>query len=186
MDDRSLREYAFNIYKGIRGYTLSKALSLFPKYYPKIVFYYTEMLTKQQNEFSLRMIQGLGIDKGRALLNELNILNIKMSKFYVKAKFKLDESYRRIEAAKDEHDRYNVISKEMQTIFNIYTRSYSITTISAELLQKIVDAAKIYNFKSLDSDIDKAMAISNKASIELVIQNRKFLDYLKQYQFKEQ
>ena len=29
------------------------------------------------------------------------------------------------------------------------------------------------------------MAMTNKASIELVIQNRKFLDYLKQYQFKE-
>ena len=81
MDDRSLREYAENIYKGIRGYTLSKALSLFPKYYPKIVFYYTEMLTKQQSEFSLRMIQGLGIDKGRALLNEYNILNNKITKF---------------------------------------------------------------------------------------------------------
>ena len=185
MDDRNLREYAENIYKGIRGYTLSKALSLFPKYYPKIVFYYTEMLSKQQNEFSLRMIQSLGIDKGRALLNELNILNERMSKFYVNAKFKLDQSYRRIEAAKDEHDRYNIISKEMPTIYNIYTQSYNITTISTELFDKIVAATKIYNFKSLDSDIDKAMTIINKASIELVIQNRKFLDYLKQYQFKE-
>ena len=185
MDDRNLREYALNIYKGIRGYTLSKALSLFPKYYPKIAFYYTEMLTKQQNEFSLRMIQGLGIDKGRALLNELNNLNEEMSKFYVNAKFKLNQSYRRIEAAKDEYNRYNIVEEEMQTIYNIYTKSYNITTISAELLEKIVAAAKIYNFKSLDSDIDKAIAISNKASIELVIQNRKFLDYLKQYQFKE-
>ena len=74
MDDRKLREYALNIYKGISGYTLNKAFSLFPKYYPKIAFYYTEILTKQQNEMSMRMLQGLGIDKGKALLNELNIL----------------------------------------------------------------------------------------------------------------
>ena len=91
MDDRSLREYALNIFKGIRGYTLNKALSLFPKYYPKIAFYYAEMLTKQQNEFSLRIIQGLGIDKGRALLNELNILNEKTEKFYANAKFRFNE-----------------------------------------------------------------------------------------------
>ena len=185
MDDRSLREYALNIFKGIRGYTLNKALSLFPKYYPKIAFYYAEMLTKQQNEFSLRIIQGLGIDKGRALLNELNILNERMSKFYVNAKFKLDQSYKRIEAAKDEYDRYNIIGKEMPAIFNVYNQSKDITKKSVELFDKIIAEAKIYNFKILDNNINKAMAMTNKASIELVIQNRKFLDYLKQYQFKE-
>ena len=110
MDDRNLREYALNIYKGIRGYTLSKALSLFPKYYPKIMFYYTEMLTKQQNEFSLRMIQGLGIDKGRALLNEYNILNNKITKFFVDSLFKLNKSYRRIEAATDKNERESVLN----------------------------------------------------------------------------
>ena len=92
MDDRKLREYALNIYKGISGYTLNKAFSLFPKYYPKIAFYYTEILTKQQNEMSMRMLQGLGIDKGKALLNELNILNERIAKIYVNADIKINET----------------------------------------------------------------------------------------------
>ena len=178
MDDRNLREYALNIYKGIRGYTLSKALSLFPKYYPKIVFYYTEILTKQQNEFSLRMIQGLGIDKGRALMNELNDLNAKMLKFYVNASFKLNESYRRIEAAKDK-DRSNIIGKELDFASQIMNQTTDFFRKSADLFIKIYDAAKIYNFKSLENDINKVRNMNLQADRDLYRLNSKFLEYLK-------
>ena len=123
MDDRRLKEYAFKIYSGESGYSLQKAFSLFPKYYPKIAFFYTELLSKQQNEFSLKMIQGLGIDKGRALLNELNNLNERMSKFYVNAKFKFDESYRRLDAATDEYDRKYVKREELNNILRITEQS---------------------------------------------------------------
>lgn len=179
MDDRSLREYALNIYKGIRGYTLTKAFSLFPKYYPKIAFYYTEMLTKQQNEFSLRMIQSLGIDKGRALLNELNDLNAKMSKFYLNASFKLNESYRRIEAATDEYDRSNVIGKEIDYAYQIAYQTNGFFRKSLDLLGKIEDTAKIYNFKSLENDINKVRNMNLQASTDLYAINLKFLHYLK-------
>ena len=179
MDDRNLREYALNIFKGIRGYTLSKALSLFPKYYPKIVFYYTEMLTKQQSEFSLRMIQSLGIDKGIALLNELNILNAKTAKFYANAKFKLDQSYRRIEAATDKYDRDNILDKEYESVSNIFNQSVYFFSKGSELFKKIGDTAKIYNFKSLENDISKVMNINFQAYRELYRLNSEFLQYLK-------
>ena len=181
MDDRNLREYAFNIYKGIRGYTLSKALSLFPKYYPKIVFYYTEMLTKQQNEFSLRMIQALGIDKGRALLNELNILNERMSKFYVNAKFRLNESYRRIEAAKDK-DRSNVAQRENLTGIQIGVQTIYFFKEGVDLLSKIYNAAKKYNFTGFENSILKTMETNKQINNELTNLNIKFRDYIKQYQ----
>ena len=181
MDDRSLREYAFNIFKGIRGYTLSKALSLFPKYYPKIVFYYTEMLTKQQNEFSLRMIQGLGIDKGRALLNELNDLNAKMSKFYANAKFKLDESYKRMESATDE-DRSNVVRQENKVKINIMNQSTYILNESTALFKKIKSTAKKYNFIGLENDIDAAEEVTALASNDLINLNIKFDYYIRKYQ----
>ena len=174
MDDRNLREYAFNIYKGIRGYTLSKALSLFPKYYPKIVFYYTEMLTKQQNEFSLRMIQGLGIDKGRALLNELNILNRKIVKFYVDAKFKLDEFYRKLEASTVTYDT-DIFGKEAASVTNIINQSTDITKESLVLFNKILAETKKYNFKILANDIAKAMKINTQRNKELFYQNANFL-----------
>ena len=181
MDDRSLREYAENIFKGIRGYTLSKALSLFPKYYPKIVFYYTEMLTKQQNEFSLRMIQGLGIDKGRALMNELNDLNTKMLKFYVDATFKFNESYRRIEAATDE-DRNNVAKKERATGLQIAVQTGNFLKEGFNLLTKILVAAKKYNFTGLENSILETMATNNRVNNELSSLNIKFYEYVKQYQ----
>ena len=178
MDDRNLREYALNIYKGIRGYTLNKAFSLFPKYYPKIAFYYTEILTKQQNELSMRMIQGLGIDKGRALMNELNYLNAKMLKFYVNASFKLNESYRRIESATDK-DRSNIIGKELDFALQISDQTTDFFRKSGDLLRKIYDAAKIYNFKSLENDIRKVRNMNFQADRDLYSLNRKFLDYLK-------
>ena len=186
MDDRNLREYAFNIYKGIRGYTLSKAFSLFPKYYPKIVFYYTEMLNKQQSEFSFRMIQSLGIDKGRALLNELNILNRKIVNFYANAEFKFDESYKRMESAKDKYDRDNILEKEYASVNNIINQSTDITKESFLLFNKILAESKIYNFKSLNNDIIKAMKITTQRNEELFRQNVKFLkNVIKQYRYKE-
>ena len=181
MDDRKLREYALNIYKGISGYTLNKAFSLFPKYYPKIAFYYTEILTKQQNEMSMRMIQALGIDKGRALLNELNNLNVRIVKFYVNAEFKINQSYRRIEDATDE-DRSNVVKKEIQSEMEIMIQSTHILNESTALFLKIKSESKIYNFKVLENEINEAQNASIIANEELIKLNYKFDNYIKQYQ----
>ena len=62
MDDRRLKEYAFKIYSGESDYSLQKAFRLFPKYYPKIAFFYTEILVQKQKELNTRMFQALGID----------------------------------------------------------------------------------------------------------------------------
>ena len=179
VDNKYLREYAENIFKGIRGYTLSKAFSLFPKYYPKIVFYYTELLTKQQNEFSLRMIQGLGIEKGRALLDELNILNVRVTKFYVETRFKLMESSRKIEAAADE-DRRNVAQKEIPSELRVMIQSTHILRESTALLLKIRDTAKMYNFTGLEHEISVSLQVNKLANDELIKLNYKFYNTIKQ------
>lgn len=179
MDDRSLKEYALNIFKGIRGYTLTKAFSLFPKYYPKIAFYYAEMLTKQQNEFSLRMIQGLGIDKGRALLNEYNILNNKITKFYLNAEFKMNEAYRKIEAATDK-DRDSVIIEQLDSTHLISKQFIDFIRKSDELLSKVLYEAKKYNFYTLENDIRKVVDMNYQANMELYKLNKEFSQYLKE------
>ena len=100
MDDRRLKEYAFKIYKGESGYSLQKAFRLFPKYYPKIAFFYTELVSQKQNNLTTRMIQALGIDQEDELkklsivashkklemfklkiTKELNILDLNMLNF---------------------------------------------------------------------------------------------------------
>ena len=100
MDDRRLKEYAFKIYSGDSDYSLQKAFSLFPKYYPKIAFFYTELVSQKQNNLTTRMIQALGIDQADELkklsivashkklemfklkiTKELNILDLNMLNF---------------------------------------------------------------------------------------------------------
>ena len=100
MDDRRLREYAFKIYSGDSDYSLQKAFRLFPKYYPKIAFFYTELVSQKQNNLTTRMIQALGIDQADELkklsivashkklemfklkiTKELNILDLNMLNF---------------------------------------------------------------------------------------------------------
>ena len=180
MDDRRLREYAFKIYKGDRDYSLTKAFSLFPKYYPKIVFYYTEIKTKKQNEMLMRMIQALGIDKGRALLNELIDLNVKMLKFYVNTTFKFNESYRKLEAATDE-DRDNVIKTEAATLKQILKDSVGFYEKSCDLLDKIYYEAKKYDFGKLVNKIDQAKRMNVQGNDELSKLNLKFVEYLAKY-----
>ena len=100
MDDRRLKEYAFKIYSGDSDYSLQKAFRLFPKYYPKIAFFYTELVSQKQNNLTTRMIQALGIDQADELkklsivashkklemfklkvTKELNILDLNMLNF---------------------------------------------------------------------------------------------------------
>lgn len=180
MDDRRLREYAFKIYKGEIGYSLTKAFSLFPKYYPKITLYYIEIKTKKQNEMLMKIIQALGIDKGRALLNELIDLNVKMLKFYVNAKFKFDESYKKLEAATND-DRDNVIKTEAATTEQILKDSIGFYDKSCDLLDKIYNEAKKYNFGKLVNEIEHAKAWNVQANNELSKLNLKFVEYLAKY-----
>ena len=119
MDDRKLKEYALKIYNNVSGYSSQKAFDQFPKYYPKIAFYYSELITKKQEELTTRTIQSLGIDKARALLNELNTLHEAMSKFYTTASFKYDEFYREIEAATNSANIADTKSKLVHYIVSL-------------------------------------------------------------------
>ena len=78
MDDRKLREYALNIFNNVPGYSLQKAFTLFPMYYPKIAFYYSELITQKQEELTTRTIQSVGLDRARTLVNLARANNITM------------------------------------------------------------------------------------------------------------
>lgn len=185
MDDRKLKEYALKIYNNVSGYSLQKAFTLFPKYYPKIAFYYSELITKKQEELTARMIQSLGIDKARTLLNELDNLNVRTLKFYVNAKFKFDESYRRLDAATDEYDSKIIGQEAKITWIQIAKQTIDYIKKGDALWIKIRDEARIYNFVSLENDITNAIERSDKIITELFELNKKFINYMDQYQYKE-
>ena len=85
MDDRRLREYAFKIYSGDSDYSLQKAFRLFPKYFSKIAFYYTEILVQKQKELNTRMFQALGIDIAVKIRKIVDRTYEKVDKFRTKA-----------------------------------------------------------------------------------------------------
>ena len=58
-----LKEYAIKIFNGDKDYSLNKVFRLFPKYFPKIAFYYTELVSQKQEELTRRTLQQLGYIK---------------------------------------------------------------------------------------------------------------------------
>ena len=58
-----LKEYAIKIFNGDKDYSLHKVFRLFPKYFPKIAFYYTELVSQKQEELTRRTLQQLGYIK---------------------------------------------------------------------------------------------------------------------------
>lgn len=124
------------------------------------------------------MIQSLGIDKGRALLNEYNILNAKMLKFYVNSSFRINECYRKIEAATDK-DRDSVIIEQIDSANLIAKQSCDFIRKSDVLLSKVLYEAKKYNFYTLENDIRKVVDMNYQANMELYKLNKEFSKYLK-------
>ena len=154
MDDRRLKEYAFKIYKGESDYSLQKAFRLFPKYYPKIAFFYTELVSQKQNNLTTRMIQSLGIDKADELkklsivashkklemfklkiTKELNILDLNMLNF----------------DKRDYHaDLYinKMYKKQAKILENV--RNMALTNIS--ILKEVEKMAQKYGFNDVLSE----------------------------------
>ena len=58
-----LKEYALKIFNGDKDYSLNKVFRLFPKYFPKISFYYTELISQKQEELTRNIIKQLGYIK---------------------------------------------------------------------------------------------------------------------------
>ena len=85
MDDRRLREYALKIYKGESDYSLQKAFRLFPKYFSKIAFFYTELLAQKQKELATRTFQALGINVAVKIKKKVDETYEKVDKFRTKA-----------------------------------------------------------------------------------------------------
>ena len=64
-----LKEYALKIFNGDKDYSLHKVFRLFPKYFPKISFYYTELLVQKQEELTRNIIKQLGYRKAVEMRN---------------------------------------------------------------------------------------------------------------------
>lgn len=107
MDDKQLKQYALNIYKGKRGYTFEKVASLFPIYYSRIMMHYFSILLKEQEKeitdelskynLSIPTIRYLNYLRKHLLLKSLKeVINL----YNIKEKFKKRYTYKSLETGK--------------------------------------------------------------------------------------
>lgn len=169
MDDRRLREYAFKIYRGDSDYTLNKAFRLFPKYYPKIAFFYTELVSQKQNHLTTRMIQALGIDKA----DELKRLSIvashkKLEMFKLKVSRELnilDLNMLNFDKRDYNADLYinKMYKKQSKILKNV--RDMALTNIS--ILKEVEKMAQRYGFSDILSETVSFLKKNTKIYIDI-------------------
>ena len=151
MDDRKLKEYALNIFNNVSGYSLQKAFTLFPKYYTKIAFYYSELITKKQEELTTRTIQSVGLTRARTLVNLARATNITMQKFRYSAYNKilsLDIYDKETEFnSYEEHTDYALYVFEQHNKLIDIVRS--IIKLNNKAFKKINDEATKYGFNDI-------------------------------------
>ena len=169
MNDRRLKEYALNIFNNVSGYSLQKAFDLFPKYYPKIAFYYSELITNKQEELTTRTIQLVGIRL--AINTKLSLQNIAIKQNYLRStlitKIKTDLSKGKPNGA--DYIKYFKMQHEY------LQESYKAFDVVGELANK-------YMFKDLAQEIwDERAKISLSYHSDLYEINRLLENYVKEY-----
>lgn len=187
MDDRKLREYAFKIYSGDIDYSLQKAYRLFPKYYHKIAFFYTELLVQKQKELSTRTIQALGIDKAVELRNIAAASNREMEEFRTKAISDLK--------ILDKYTEYFDVDKETAAFYasirydkniQILKDVKDIATLNGKAIESVKNTAKYYGFNDIFSEAELCLKYNNRLLCEVCIAVAEAEERIDQYEEKYQ
>ena len=149
MDDRRLREYAFKIYRGENGYSFQKAFRLFPKYYPKIAFFYTELVSEKQNHLTMRMIQALGVDKADEL-KKLSIIASHKKLEMFKLKVSRELNIMDLNISNIDKDDYNLYIKKMyKKQIKILKAVRDMLLTDIKILEKVEKMAQEYGFNDI-------------------------------------
>ena len=168
MDDRKLKEYALNIFNNIEGYSLQKAFTLFPMYYPKIAFYYSELITQKQEELTKRTIQAVGLTRAQTLVKLARATNIEMWKVYASniATMRSLDAYENSFDSYEEFTDYtiNVFFKEHNKIIdNVAT----LANLNNKAFKKISDEAAKYGFGDILDEANYYLAVNNNLLIDI-------------------
>lgn len=158
MDDRKLKEYALNIFNNVSGYSLQKAFTLFPKYYPKIAFYYSELITKKQEELTTKMIQSLGITRARTLVRFARETNITMQKYYAYSMATI-QSFDIM--PENVGDYKNYIANTLVKAGDIVDQIKKLSELNNKSFHKIIYEAKKYGYGNILDEAKYYLAMNN-------------------------
>ena len=168
MDDRKLKEYALKIFNNIEGYSLQKAFTLFPMYYPKIAFYYSELITKKQEELTTKTIQQLGLSRAHTLVKLARATNIAMWKVYA-SNLAIMKSLDAYETSFDSYEELgdyvvNVFFKEHNKIIDNVA---ALANINNKAFKKISDEAAKYGFGDILAEANNYLAVNTNLLIDI-------------------
>ena len=176
MNDRKLKEYALNIFNNVSGYSLQKAFDLFPKYYPKIAFYYSELITQKQEGLTTKTIQQVGLTRARNLVKLARETNITIKRVYFSSKVlmqKLDEVVRLAEFSSN----YEELASYKIDVFKIHGHIMDNVKFLANLNNKaftlVKDEAEKYGFSDILDEARYYLA-ANKYLLGNIIETTKY------------
>ena len=179
MDDRKLREYALNIFNNVPGYSLQKAFTLFPKYYTKIAFYYSELITKKQEELTTRTIQSLGLSRAQTLVRFARETNITIKKIYFSSGVlmqKLDEVVSLMEFSSNYEELANYKIDVFKTHGHIMDNVTSMASLNNQAFKKIKDEAKKYGFNDILDEANYYLAANNYLLKQIVEASKYYME----------
>lgn len=181
MDDRYLKEYALNIFNNVSGYSLQKAFDLFPKYYPKIAFYYSELITKKQEELTARTIQSVGITRAHTLVRLARETNITMKKVYFSSKAfmsALDKKVRLMEFNANYEELANYKIDVINTHGYIIDNVTNMASLNNQAFKKIINEVKMYGFSDILKEAKYYLAMNNTLLRQTVKVSKRYIEGL--------
>ena len=169
MDDRRLKEYAFKIYSGDSDYSLQKAFRLFPKYFSKIAFYYTEILVQKQKELNTRMFQALGIDIAVKIRKIVDRTYEKVDKFRTKAINDIKDLNKYKEFANSEDKIINefLLSGLREKEKEILTDINNVGQALSDSFRSVVQIADYFGFNDIFKEAARGLVDSKNLISEL-------------------
>ena len=176
MDDRKLKEYALKIFNNVSGYSLQKAFTLFPMYYPKIAFYYSVLITQKQEELTAKTIQQVGITRAQALVKIARDTNITIKKVYFGSSVlmqKLDEIVRLMEFSSNYEELTNYKIEAFKTHGHIMDNVKFLAKINNKAFTKVKDEANRYGFNDILYEANYYLN-NNKYLLGNIIENSKY------------
>ena len=169
-----LKKYALKIFNGDKDYSLNKAFRLFPKYFPKIAFYYTELITQKQEELTRNIIKQLGYIKAvemrkiaasahrHMIIYKNKVINNLRTLDKYKEEFNVDESTANLYA-------YIRHSKNIQ----IYNDIEEIFKINNEALRAVEKTAQKYRYNDIFTEA-AAYEIKNREILKEIYDAAKY------------
>ena len=181
MDDRKLREYALNIFNNVPGYSLQKAFTLFPKYYTKIAFYYSELITQKQEELTTRTIQSLGLSRAQTLVRFAREDNITIKKVYFSSRVlmkKLDEVVSLMEFSSNYEEIANYKIYAFKTHGHIMDNVKFLAKLNNKAFTKVKDEAEKYGFNDILDEANYYLALNKKLLGNIIEASKYYIERL--------